>query len=151
VVSNWGANISGYWGSNSNNIIRQQVLNVIQAHPVEVGMNINPILTSGNKASEAATLDERASQDIDTTHNTVSAYLAATHNGRRLLPAPIVNPVDPTHTNVLGYGQFLLVANGPITTRRTPTAMIRTVPSTLGPITSAAPVRGREALPAPLE
>src|SRR5258706_4260711 len=113
VVTNWGSSLSGYWGSNSNNVIREEVLNVIQAQPVEVGMNINPILTSGNKASEAAYLDERASQDSDTTDNTVGAYLAAAHNGRRLLPAPIVDPVDPTHTNVIGYRQFLLLTNRP--------------------------------------
>jgi Flp pilus assembly protein TadG len=113
VVTNWGASLSGYWGANSNNVIEKEVLNVIQAQPVAVGMNINSILTSGNKASEAGYLDERASQDSDTTDNTVSAYLAAVHNGRRLLPAPIVDPVDPSHTNVIGYGLFLLMANGP--------------------------------------
>ena len=25
----------------------------------------------------------------------------------------MVDPVDPTHTNVIGYGEFLLLANGP--------------------------------------
>ena len=40
-------------------------------------------------------------------------YLTSAHNGRRLLPIPIVDPVDSTHTNVIGYGQFLLLANGP--------------------------------------
>jgi|SRR5579862_4970845 len=113
VVTNWGSSLSGYWGSNSNSVIEQEVLNVTQAQPLAVGTNINAILTSGNKASEAGYLDERASQDTDTTDNTVSAYLAAIHNGRRLLPAPIVDPLDPSHTNVIGYGQFLLLANGP--------------------------------------
>ncbi len=113
VVTNWGSSLSGYWGSNSNSVIEQEVLNVTQAQPLAVGTNINAILTSGNKASEAGYLDERVSQDSDTTDNTVSAYLAAIHNGRRLLPAPIVDPLDPSHTNVIGYGQFLLLANGP--------------------------------------
>ena len=80
---------------------------------VDVGTNIQPILTNGNKASEAGYLDQRASQDTDTSDNTVAAYLAANHNGRRLIPAPIVDPLDPTRTNVTGYGQFLLLANGP--------------------------------------
>ena len=31
----------------------------------------------------------------------------------RLLAVPIVDPVDTTHTNVIGFGQFLLYANGP--------------------------------------
>ena len=78
-----------------------------------MGTNIQPVLTNGTKASEAGYLDERASEDTDTSDNTVSTYLAAVHNGRRLMAVPIVDPVDPTHTNVIGYGQFLLLANGP--------------------------------------
>ena len=83
----------------------------MQLAAVDVGTNIYPVLTSGNKASEANYLDERASGDIDLTDNTVSSYLAANHNGRRLIPVPIVDPVDPTHTNVIGYGVFLLLSN----------------------------------------
>jgi Flp pilus assembly protein TadG len=113
VVSNWGANTSGYWGSNSNSNIEQEILDVIQVQALNVGTNIQPALSNGTKASEAGYLDERASQDSDTTDNTVGTYLAAIHNGRRLLPTPIVDPLDPTHTNVIGYGQFLLLANGP--------------------------------------
>ena len=113
VISNWGASMSGYWGSNSNSIIEQEILDVIQVEALAVGTYIDPVMTSGNKASQAVYLDERASQDTNTTDNTVSAYLASVHNGRRLLPAPIVNPLDPANTNVVGYGQFLLVANGP--------------------------------------
>ncbi len=111
VVSNWGASINGYWGSNSNSTIEQEVLDVIQLAAVDVGTNIFPDLSNGNKAAEAKYLDERASWDTDLTDNTVSSYLAATHNGRRLLPVPIVDPVDPTHTKVIGYGLFLLYAN----------------------------------------
>jgi hypothetical protein len=113
VVTNWGANISGYWGSSSNRSIEEEILDVIQLQAVEIGTNITPVLTSGNKASEAGYLDERASQDNNTTDNTVSAYLLHPHNGRRLIPVPIVNPVDPYTTTVVGYGQFLLLANGP--------------------------------------
>ena len=113
VISNWGAQNSGYWGSNSNSTIEQEILDVIQLQALAVGTNIYPSLSNGNKASEAGYLDERASQDVDTTDNTVGSYLAAVHNGRRLIPVPIVDPLDPTHTNVIGYGQFLLMANGP--------------------------------------
>jgi Flp pilus assembly protein TadG len=113
VVTNWGANTSGYWGSNSNNMIEQEIVDVIQVQALDVGTNIEPVLSNGTKASEAGYLDERVNQDTNTADNTVSAYLAAIHNGRRLLPAPIVDPLDPTHTDVIGYGQFLLVANGP--------------------------------------
>ena len=113
VVTNWGANTSGYWGSSSNSSIEQEILDVIQLQAVDVGTNIEPVLSNGTKAAEAGYLDERASQDVNTTDNTVAAYLAAAHNGRRLIPVPIVDPADSTHTNVIGYGQFLLLANGP--------------------------------------
>lgn len=113
VVSNWGASTSGYWGSNSNSIIQREVLDVIQIQQIVVGDNIAPLLSNGTKASEAGYLDQRASQDTDTTDNTPSSYFAAVHNFRRLLGVPIVDPVDPTHTNVIGFGQFLLMANGP--------------------------------------
>ena len=113
VISNWGANTSGYWGSNSNSIIQQEVLDVIQIQTIVAGDNIAPIRSNGNKASEAGYLDQRVSQDTDTTDNTPSSYFAAVHNFRRLLGVPIVNPIDPTHTTVIGFGQFLLLANGP--------------------------------------
>ncbi|MBI3210786.1 MAG: hypothetical protein HYZ37_18025 [Candidatus Solibacter usitatus] len=112
VVANWGANTSGYWGSTSNNMIQKQILDLIQLQAVAVGTNIFPVLSNGQKQSEAGYLDERASQDINGTDNDVAAYLSNPHNGRRLIPAPIVNPVDPTHTNVIGYGLFLLYTNG---------------------------------------
>jgi Flp pilus assembly protein TadG len=113
VVSNWGASINGYWGSASNSLIASEVLDVIQMAPVAVGTNIQPLLSNGDKAAEAGFLDQRASQDTDTSNNTTNSYLASTnHNGRRLLPVAIVDPVDPTHTNVIGFGQFLLLANG---------------------------------------
>ena len=113
VVTNWGASTSGYWGSNSNSIIEQEILDVIQLQGVEVGTNIAPVLSSGTKSAEAGYLDERASGDVDTTDNTVSSDFAAVHNGRRLLGVPIVNPLSSSQTNVIGYGQFLLLANGP--------------------------------------
>jgi hypothetical protein len=113
VVANWGSKYHGYWGSNSNSDIAAAVMNTIQLTPLTIGTNIDSLLTPGNKQSEAGVLDDRASQDNDTSDNAVPAYLAhAGHNGRRLLPVAIVNPADPTHTNVIGYGQFLLLANG---------------------------------------
>ena len=113
VVSNWGDSNSGFWGSNSNAVIKQEVLNLMQIQELAVGTNIDPILTNGTKQSEAAILDQRVNEDVDTTDNTVSAYLAATHNGRRLLAVPVVDPIDVNTTSVIGYGVFLLLANGP--------------------------------------
>ncbi|HEY3416645.1 MAG TPA: hypothetical protein VGM23_07155, partial [Armatimonadota bacterium] len=112
VVTSWGSNISGYWGSTSNRSIELAILDVIQLQPITVGANIAPTLTSGNKASEAGYLDQRASQDINFIDNTAFDYARNLHNGRRLLPVPIVSPLDPTHTIVVGYGQFLLYTNG---------------------------------------
>lgn len=113
VVANWGPKYSGYWGGNSNSLIAAEVLDTVQLAPVAIGTNLDPLLTSGNKQSEAGYLDQRASQDTNTSDATPSAYLAsASHNGRRLLPVAIANPIDSTHTNVIGFGQFLLSANG---------------------------------------
>lgn len=113
VVLNWGPKYSGYWGSNSNSLIAAEVLDAVQMAPIAIGGNLDPLLTSGNKQSEAGYLDQRASQDTDTSDSTPGLYFAsASHNGRRLLPVAIANPVDPTHTNVIGFGQFLLSANG---------------------------------------
>jgi hypothetical protein len=113
VTSSWGPNNSGYWGSTSNSTIQQEILDVIQIQPVDVGTNIQPVLSNGTKSSEAGYLDQRASQDLDTTDNTAAGYSAALNNGRRLIAVPIVDPIDTTHTTVIGFGQFLLMANGP--------------------------------------
>ena len=113
VVNNWGAQFSGYWGTTNNSDIVTAIINSIQLAPLSIGSNLDPLMTSGNKQSEAAILDQRANQDIDLADNTPSSYAASTnHNGRRLLPVAIVDPVDPTHTNVIGFGVFLLITNG---------------------------------------
>jgi hypothetical protein len=113
VVSNWGSQYHGYWGSNSASQIAAEVMNTVQLAPLSLGDNLDSLLTPGNKQSEAGYLDQRASQDTNTSDNTPSDYLAsASHNGRRLLPVAIVDPIDSTHTTVIGFGQFLLQANG---------------------------------------
>jgi len=112
VVQNWGSSNSGYWGSTSNSTIEQEIVDVVQVEQVSVGTNIFPVLTSGQKQSQAGYLDERVNQDVNSTDNTVSGYMADSHNGRRLLPVPIVDPTDATHTNVIGFGAFLLYTNG---------------------------------------
>lgn len=117
VAANWGSANNGYWGASSNSDIQNEILDVIQLTPISVGTNITPVLTNGNKAAEAVYLDDRASEDTNYTDNTVginpaSGYLADPHNGRRLLAVPIVDPISPTETDVVGYGQFLLYTNG---------------------------------------
>jgi len=113
VVAYWASKYQGYWGATSNSLIGSAVIDGVQLAPLTLGQNIDPLLSPGDKQSEADYLDRRASQDTDATDNTPASYLAsARHNGRRLLAVAVVDPVDPTHTNVIGYGQFLLSSNG---------------------------------------
>jgi Flp pilus assembly protein TadG len=124
VLNNWASANSGYWGASSNSTIEQEIVDLNnQTTPVAVGDNIMPVLTNGDKQSQAGYLDERVNQDVNLTDNVpgvpngsnvypAGTYFGDLHNGRRLLPVPIVNPTDPTHTTVLGFGQFLLQSNG---------------------------------------
>jgi hypothetical protein len=95
--------------------------------------NIEPSLSSGQKQQQGIDLDERANQDSynltaggsgtgnSKKHPTVDAattwtnYQTAqangTTNGRRLLTAPVVWPVNATQTTVASYGLFLLETN----------------------------------------
>lgn len=117
VLANWGSSDNGYWGASANSSIAAEVLDQIQLTAISTGTNIMPVLTNGNKAAEAVYLDDRASEDINYTDNSIginpaSGYMADTHNGRRLMAVPIVDPVSPTETDVIGYGVFLLFTNG---------------------------------------
>lgn len=113
VASNWGSSYHGYWGSNSASQIASAVMDDIQLSPISTGENLDPLLTPGNKQSEASALDQRVSEDTDTTDNTPTSYLSnSNHNGRRLFPVVIADPVDSTHTNAIGFGVFLLLSNG---------------------------------------
>lgn len=114
VTQQWGASVNGYWGSNANSTIDQEVINAIQLQVVDTGSNI--VMSSGNKNAEATALDTRTNEDGDLTDNTPSSYLANTsHNGRRLIALPILTPVQVNGSaegDVLGYGAFLLLSNG---------------------------------------
>lgn len=124
VVKNWANSNSGYWGSTSNNVIEKEIVDLNnQTEPIAVGDNIQPVLTNGDKNAQAGYLDERVNQDVNLSDNTPGTpdgsnqypsgtYFGDNHNGRRLLPVPIVDPTDVTHTTVLGFGQFLLLSNG---------------------------------------
>ncbi len=113
VAQNWGSSISGYWGFSSNADIRESVLDGKQTRPVSVGDNIFPDMTSGNKGAQAGYLDERVRSDLDNSTNSTTTYMAdSTHNGRRIMIVPIVDPKTPSQTIVLGFGAFLLQTNG---------------------------------------
>ena len=114
VVQQWGASVNGYWGSNSNSTIDQEVLDVTQLQAVQPGQDIT--MTNGNKNAEALALDTRVNEDGDLLDNTPSTYqTSSTANGRRLIGLPIMTPVNVNNTAegyVLGYGNFLLISNG---------------------------------------
>ena len=57
VVQSWGASISSYWGYSSNLDIEKALLDVIQLGQVTLNTDITPLLSSGNKSSEALYLD----------------------------------------------------------------------------------------------
>ncbi len=111
VRDNWGASVNGYWGSNSSSEIRQQILDLMQTQPLSVGQTIPMI--SGNRNMEGIALDERVNQDYDVVNNRVPDYLAnPVHNGRRLLPLPVVVPAPDGQAEVIGFASFLLIASG---------------------------------------
>jgi hypothetical protein len=114
VQDNWGASLNGYWGDNASSTIYAEVLDEIQLHPITIGENIAPILSSGNKNAQAKALDTRVQQDGDyTDQSSYTDYFANPyHNGRRLIALPIVDPTSPTTTTVLGYASFLLISDG---------------------------------------
>jgi len=120
VASDWGSSTSGYWGSTSNSVLESYILAQAQLQAVTVGTNLDPALTSGQKNSEGGWLDWRVNHDTDSTDTTWAAYSAAlnsippTANGERLLTVPILNPTDPTHTNVVGYGLYMLETNASV-------------------------------------
>jgi len=114
VVSQWGASINGYWGSNSASTIAGEILDTQQLQAVSVGQDIN--MSNGNKNVEGLDLDTRVNQDGDVVDNTPSDYLASsTKNFRRVIGLPVVTPTTVGGTAeglVLGYGSFLLISNG---------------------------------------
>lgn len=121
VVSYWGASVNGYWGSNSTSQLNAYIMDTQQLGALGIGTNINPNLSSGNKQGTAKILDDRVNQDVvnfDPSGNSgtgaqkLTDYLANTaHNGRRLMPIPMVYPNANNTTTVVGYAQYLLMTN----------------------------------------
>jgi len=63
-------------------------------------------MTGGVKATQAATLIERANQDLDTSSTTHTQYLTHLHNDRRIGAVPIVNANDSFR--VIGFAKVFL-------------------------------------------
>lgn len=121
VTSWWGASTNGYWGSQSTSQINAYILDQQQLAALAVGTNIQPNLSSGNKQGTANVLDDRVNEDVvnyDPSGNSGTGlqkfndYMAnSAHNGRRLMPVPMVYPDASGTTTVVGYAQFLLISN----------------------------------------
>jgi Flp pilus assembly protein TadG len=117
VASNWSSSFSGYWGATSNSVIEAYTLGSAQLEAISVSppTNIYPVLTTGQKNSEGGWLDWKVNHDTDSTDTTWADYSTAlangTANGQRLLTVPVLDPVDATTTNAIGYAQFMLETN----------------------------------------
>jgi Flp pilus assembly protein TadG len=116
VVNHWGSSLSGYWGSNSASVINQEILDQAQLQAVAVGTDLQPVLSNGQKQSASKSLDDRVNEDPANTETDYASYIAdASHNGRRLIVVPLVNPSNKPgggdQSPVIAYGEFFLQTN----------------------------------------
>jgi Flp pilus assembly protein TadG len=97
----------GYWGDNSSAVISEQV----QGNAQEVSVTVGEVLpgVGGAKTTVASDLVARVDQDLNTSTDSYSTYLAGPHNGRRVVTMPIQSEVDNT---ILGFGTFFLMDDG---------------------------------------
>jgi Flp pilus assembly protein TadG len=120
VVNTWGPSVNGYWGSSNTNQLNKYILDTLQLGTLAIGTDITTYLSSGNKQGTAKILDDRVNEDTvnydpstaTTSAQKLAAYLDSAsqnpvHNGRRLMPVPMVYP-NATGSQVVGYAQFLL-------------------------------------------
>ncbi|MBI3470955.1 MAG: hypothetical protein HY013_06320 [Candidatus Solibacter usitatus] len=78
----------GYIQDNSASAIREAIEDDHIDYTLTLGQVVN--LTTGSKATEGDSLENRAAQDTNTTANTYSSYLNSPGNGRRLGVVPII-------------------------------------------------------------
>src|SRR5260370_16138508 len=105
VASYWGANLSGYWGQNSNSLINAEVLDNVQTSPITLGQNIFTILTAGNKKAEAKALDTREQEDGDALDNDLTSYYANQNsNYRRNIALPSQKSTNKSRQPSLEFG-----------------------------------------------
>ena len=126
VIQQWGSSTNGYWGTQSTSQINKYILDQQQLAAVAIGTDITQDLSAGNKQGTSKILDDRVNQD--TVNFDVSGIAASSsqklvdylnsanqnpvHNGRRMMPVPIVYPdVNENMSPVVGYGVFLLETN----------------------------------------
>jgi|SwirhisoilCB2_FD_contig_41_3261927_length_1431_multi_4_in_0_out_0_1 Flp pilus assembly protein TadG len=126
VIQQWGASTNGYWGSQSTSQINKYILDQKQLASVAIGTDITQDLSAGNKQGTSKILDDRVNEDTvnfdvsgigASSSQKLADYLNSAnqnpvHNGRRMLPVPIVYPdVGENMSPVVGYGVYLLETN----------------------------------------
>ena len=115
VVQFWGSQTNGYWGASGTSVINEYILDARQLAALDIGTDMTPYFSNGDKQGSARIMDDRVNQDManydpstaTTSAQKLTAYLAATHNGRRIMPLPMVYP-NSTGSQVVGYAAYLL-------------------------------------------
>ena len=117
VVQNWGSKTNGYWGASGTSVINEYILDARQLGALAIGTDMTPYFSNGDKQGSANILDQRVNQDIanydpstaTTSAQKLTSYLATTHNGRRIMPLPMVYPGSTgNQSQVVGYAAYLL-------------------------------------------
>jgi Flp pilus assembly protein TadG len=99
-----GADERGYIQETSSQAIREAIEGDKIFYTVTLGMPVT--MSGGVKSTQAASLMDRAAQDLNTTSTKYEHYIQFAHNGRRLGVVPIVNPYDGF--KVLGFAKVFL-------------------------------------------
>jgi Flp pilus assembly protein TadG len=99
-----GGDERGFIQETSGNAIEEAVVDDRIFYTVTLGLPVT--MTGGVKASQAASLIERANQDLDVTSTTHVQYLTRQHNDRRIGAVPIVDANDSFR--VIGFAKVFL-------------------------------------------
>lgn len=102
-----GGDERGFIQETSGSAIEQAVVDDRIFYTVTLGLPVT--MTGGVKATQAASLIERAGQDLDTSSTTHAQYLTNLHNDRRIGAVPIVNANDSFR--VIGFAKVFLPMN----------------------------------------
>jgi len=99
----------GYWGSTSAAALRGEIIYDQQTQPITLGQPVP--MVGGQKTTEGAALDQRVSEDSDSTSTTYAQYmLNGQGNYRRIVALPINNG-DPNF-DAIAIGAFFLLQEG---------------------------------------
>jgi hypothetical protein len=99
-----GGDERGYIQETSGNAIEEAVVDDRIFYTVSLGLPVT--MTGGVKAMQAASLIQRANQDLDTSSTTHAQYLLHEHNDRRIGAVPVVDANDSFR--VIGFAKVFL-------------------------------------------